>query len=88
MRKTDDSSISIRYFRAGDRFFRVEDQWFYATREGNEGPFASKELAERHMKNFVDLQQMVTLTDAKLETIRSDKPKADPGVWNNQIDVL
>ena len=88
MRKTDDNQTSVRYFRAGDRLFRVEDQWFYATREGNEGPFASKELAERHLRSFIGLQDMKVDNQVKLDKIRDQRVDADPKVWNNQIDVI
>ena len=45
MRKTDKES-NASYFRSPDRFIRVNEEWWFTTREGDQGPFASKEAAE------------------------------------------
>ena len=57
MRKSDEQE-ERHYFRMGDRFFRVENQWFYTTREGNEGPFNAREEAEAHLRTFVAMQEL------------------------------
>ncbi|MGK0260569.1 MAG: hypothetical protein ACI96M_004021, partial [Candidatus Azotimanducaceae bacterium] len=66
MRKADDNSTSQR-FRAGTRFFCVNAQWFYTLREGDEGPFRSKQDAERHLKTFLSLQDIKKLQTQKVE---------------------
>ncbi len=40
-------------FRTG-RFFSVGGEWFFSTREGeNHGPYASRQIAEAALLNFV-----------------------------------
>ena len=87
MRKADDNSTSQR-FRAGTRFFCMNAEWFYTLREGDEGPFDSKEEAERHLDTFLSMQDIKEFQHQKVEKIRPDKITADPMGWNSHPDVL
>ncbi len=79
------------YFRS-DRLFCSNGQWFFSTREGDQGPFAERDLAEAALRRFVgekvDLEDFQTSRDAevvdidRLTTIK--KPVDDDG---NQIEI-
>lgn len=87
MRNSDEQS-SVRHFRAENRFFRVENQWFYSTREGQEGPFPSKEAAQRHLRSFLDLQQLKKDAGEKVEKMREEHVPVDHSIWDRQIDII
>jgi hypothetical protein len=59
-------------FRASDRVFPGNGEWFFAAREGDEGPYATRAVAEREMQWFVvekrylsSFQAGRAVTDAK-----------------------
>ena len=57
MRKSDEAAGKERvFFRAGDRIYRDDEAWYYSTREGEHGPFKSKEDAAADMKQYVSMQ--------------------------------
>ncbi|MEM7078267.1 MAG: DUF6316 family protein [Pseudomonadota bacterium] len=41
------------YFRSSDRVFRLNDAWYFASREGDHGPFASEMLATLEVERYV-----------------------------------
>ena len=45
MRRTDSEDDNRSYFRASERVFTLNGKWFFATREGECGPFATREQA-------------------------------------------
>jgi hypothetical protein len=53
MRRTDRENTSRNYFRTGDRVFSLNGQWFFATREGEVGPFRSREAAVKEASRYV-----------------------------------
>ncbi len=95
MRKSDETQAK-HYFRVGDRFFRIDEKWFYTTREGDEGPFGSREQAEAHLRTFVAMQQLTEEHGARVvqhgSNLRNrpapDRPKLDTGIWDRQVDAL
>ncbi len=87
MRKSDEQA-KRRYFRSDERFFRVDSQWFFTTREGDEGPFATREQAQAQLRHYLALQEMKEEHGEKIKRIREDTPRGDPGIWNSQIDAL
>lgn len=52
MRKSDHNDGT--YFRAGDRVFCLNGNWYFQTREDDHGPFATREAAELDMQRYVD----------------------------------
>jgi hypothetical protein len=60
MRRTDPEGTR-RYFRTEDRIFLLNGQWFFAAREGDVGPFESREAAmregTRHVRERIDLER-------------------------------
>ena len=44
-----------RPYFSSDRFYRVDDQYYFSTREGEEvGPFESKEAATTALDQYID----------------------------------
>lgn len=52
MRKQD--SEKTTHFRAGDRMFCLNGDWYYQTREDDHGPFPSREAAQLDMRRYID----------------------------------
>ena len=50
--RRDDPQSGKRYFRSGDRIFQANGAWYFAAREGDQGPFASPELALREVDSY------------------------------------
>ncbi len=50
-RTGDPASVSV--FRAKDRFFQSDGDWYYATRDGDRGPFATRVLAEIALTRYL-----------------------------------
>jgi hypothetical protein len=53
MRKNDPSDLKKRFFRSNDRFFQINGQWYFSAREGDIGPFRSREQAKREAEAYV-----------------------------------
>ena len=53
MRRTDPECTTRSYFRSQDRLFVMNGQWFYTTREGEVGPFRSRETALKEVQRYV-----------------------------------
>ena len=53
MRRTDPESTTRSFFRSKERIFVLNGQWFYTTREGESGPFPSRETAIKEANRFV-----------------------------------
>jgi len=58
---------------AKKRLIQKEEGWFYQTREGEQGPFESREIAERELGRFIVAKQSV---DEAPETPRGLTPEA------------
>ena len=60
------------YFRS-ERLFTMNGEWYYSTREGERGPYATRELARRELERYVlecsVLDRTAAETGAKLTTI-------------------
>ena len=51
MRKSDKQEK--QFFRAGDRVYCQNGQWFFTTREEDHGPFPTREAAELNLSRYV-----------------------------------
>ena len=89
MRDTDESE-KIRHFRTGHRFFNQNGSWWFSTREGEEGPFRSREQAEAGMARYVEaIRAMHAVKQEQAEKHKVDADRRpDPTVWDKQIDSL
>ncbi len=52
MRVEDPRESNKRYFRASKRVFSLNGAWYYTTREGDRGPYATPEEAELQLRRF------------------------------------
>lgn len=78
-RKNDPSSAKKRFFRAGDRFFQVNGQWFFAAREGDIGPFRSREQAKREAEAYIKARNMNGGAGPRAVPDRRTNPTVIPG---------
>jgi len=53
VRRTDPEANSRNYFRTQNRLFALNGLWFFTTREGEVGPFKSRETALKEVSRFV-----------------------------------
>lgn len=89
MRDTDTDS-KVRPFRTRNRYFCQDGQWWFSTREGEEGPFVSREAAEHGMQRYVDsAAEMKKLQQDKVvRQAKALENRPDPTIWNQHIDSL
>lgn len=89
MRKNDEKAA--RYFRSSDRFVRSDSTWWFTTREGDQGPYHSREEAELALRRYVDAQQMAEDLREQREQKQAAQQKRkapDPTIWQRQIDSI
>ena len=55
MRRSD--TAKQKYPRSTERLFRRQGQWYFQTREGDRGPFNSREAAKVELERFADTMQ-------------------------------
>ena len=53
MRRSDPDGTTRSFFRAEQRIFALNGQWYFTTREGERGPFRSKGQAEQEADRYV-----------------------------------
>jgi len=70
MRRREDQKDKT-YFRS-ERIFCMNGQWYFCTREGDYGPYGSKDIAERALKRFVN--DKVELDGFQRSRVREPKP--------------
>ncbi len=47
------------YFRSEDRIMCRGSDWYFQSREGDQGPFATCEEAERELKVYVETMELI-----------------------------
>lgn len=57
MRNSDVTSADFP--RAATRFYQSHGGWYYATREGEHGPFADRQAAEADAERYTGLQSHI-----------------------------
>lgn len=53
MRKEDPKDSKKSFFRARDRIFKLSEAWYFGTREGDRGPFRTRDRAIREITQYV-----------------------------------
>ena len=74
MRHDDPQEQNKRYFRSDTRIFMQDGAWFFSAREGDVGPFPSREHAIDEMSRYVKLARMHS--DSDLERMRHQLTRA------------
>ena len=90
--RDSDEKTNVRHFRTANRYFCQDGQWWFSTREGEEGPFPTREQAELARERFVNaitaMQKYKEEHDALYKNKKEDEKPVDRSIWNNQFDVL
>lgn len=58
MRKGDPVDLKNRFFRTNERFFQVNGRWYFSAREGEIGPFRSREQARLEARAYVTARRV------------------------------
>lgn len=84
MRKTDPNEKT--HFRSGDRIFQANETWWFGTREGDHGPFDSRQAAQDALVQFIlDVRGDIELNEISvLDKDESDRSSA----WDSRPDVI
>ncbi|MEQ8857257.1 MAG: DUF6316 family protein [Pseudomonadales bacterium] len=53
MRKSDPRDLTRSFFRTNDRFFQVNGRWYFSAREGEIGPFRTRDQARREAMAYI-----------------------------------
>ena len=53
MRKEDPKDSKKSFFRARDRIFKLSETWYFGTREGDRGPFRTRDRAIKEIAQYV-----------------------------------
>ncbi len=53
MRQSDGIDDIRTFFRASERYFQADGMWYFAAREGDQGPYRSRKTAEREVHAFI-----------------------------------
>ena len=59
MRRTDTDPGKV-YYRSDSRLFRMNEEWFFASREGDQGPYRSEGEANLELERHIAGSQMLT----------------------------
>ena len=75
----DDTESEGVYFRSSSRLFRLNGDWFFASREGDLGPFRTEQEAEVELSRHVEAGKLRGAINPKLRPkekfeIVSDQP--------------
>ena len=87
-RKTDGDE-EVVHFRASSRIFRLNDGWYFSSREGDQGPFQSEAQAQKEVDAYVKtMSAEVEFLKPYGQKEREDpNTDVDPKVWD-QFDRL
>jgi len=88
--RDEDEKSNLSHFRTAERFFCQNGGWWFSTREGEEGPFDTREQAKAALERFVGSVQLSEQWQAEKEqrkaAARVENELVDRGVWDRQID--
>jgi hypothetical protein len=80
MRKNDPISQKKRFFRANDRFFQANGQWYFAAREGDIGPFRTRVQAHREALAYIKARgQAAAVPERATKRVSLADPTVIPG---------
>lgn len=87
MRDTDENP-GIRHFRSDSRLFCADGEWWFSTREGEEGPYANREEAELGLERFIQAQKILKhMITRKVVSPNPRRLQIDTSIWDRQIDL-
>ncbi len=65
MRKSDLDRTGLRH-RSRARFRQQSGQWYFLTREGERGPFDSREAADLELQHYIDTMEFIEKNEPSL----------------------
>lgn len=78
MRSTDADDKSRSFFRSQERLFCFNGQWFFATREGDCGPFPTKEIARAEVTRYIaEKAALIDFQNSREEAPEPPRRKAE-----------
>lgn len=77
MRKND-TNDQVKRFRAKDRFFQINGQWYFSAREGEIGPFRTRDQARREAEAFISARG----------AIEAARPKRPGSMYQSDTTVI
>jgi hypothetical protein len=86
VRHDDPTDNTKRYFRAGERVFLQNGAWYFAAREGDQGPYPTRDRALVEMQRFIRVHTELKefsfgLAQARTDAVRDQGvPSAEPVV--------
>lgn len=84
MRKTDTQEKTR--FRSPERIFQVNEGWWFATRDGDRGPFGSRKQAQEALVQYVlDVRGHIDLNEV---SILGKDDSGGGSVWDTRPDVI
>jgi hypothetical protein len=78
MRKNDPISQKKRFFRSNDRFFQANGHWYFAAREGDIGPFRTRDQARREAQAYIRARDAAATADGQ-KRLSVAEPTVIPG---------
>lgn len=67
MRSSDTKPTNKSRFREQDRVFVVNGQWWFTTREGEQGPYDSREAAAQDVHRYADMMDTTDQQEMEME---------------------
>ena len=77
MRKGD--RADRHFYRSSDRLFQSDGRWFYETREGDCGPFNSREEAKTDLERYINTREYFD---------SSGQPASKPDAQTGELSLL
>jgi hypothetical protein len=74
MRHTDPENTTRSYFRSQTRLFMMNGSWYFSTREGDNGPFGSRQQAVDEVARYIKGRRDLERFQARL--VRRKEPDA------------
>jgi len=65
------------FFRSTDRVFNLNGRWYFSTREGEQGPFATEQKAQYEIARFITEKSDLALFQNHREEKRKNSVSAD-----------
>jgi len=75
MRQEDEQEKT--YFRSTDRVFNLNGRWYFSTREGEQGPFATEQQAQFEIARFITEKTDLALFQNHREEKRKTSVRAE-----------
>ena len=93
MRRSDPPDSGRSYFRSGTRIFNLNGAWYFGTREGDQGPFARKEIVLQELARYDEERRALrkfqksreSVTRMRTQEINLILPIEEPAVSGNLV---